>query len=74
MKSNCLFFAFKAWWRWRKKRAYVAFRKSDHITGLHWLVNYKGRWIHFQPRKPKERLAKAIIHKLYFEGYISRRD
>lgn len=76
-KSNCFFFALKAWFRWKNKGAYWAVRKlreERNWIGLHWLVNYKGRWIHFEPISPKETIIESAIHKLWYEGTIKRTD
>ena len=52
-RSNCALFAVRAWWRWRSSGAYLSIRKSRHITVWHWLVRYRGRWIHYEPIVPK---------------------
>ena len=73
-RSNCFVFAFLAWWRWRHRGAYFALRKSRHIAGWHWLVYYRGRWIHYEPRDPRKIWAAAAIHKVWYDGQIRRRD
>jgi len=73
-RSNCLVFAARAWWRWRKQGAYFALRRSRHISGLHWLVNHRGRWVHFEPVRPKAAWWLAVFDKLYYRGRIRRSD
>ena len=65
-------FALRAWIRWWP-HAYLSTRPSHHVTGLHWLVHYRGRFIHFAPRRPKG-MPAAILDKLYYDGIIRRRD
>ena len=67
-------FAAVAWWRWRDRGAYWALRKSRHIAGWHWLVNHRGRWIHYEPREPKATWLKAAAHKVWYVGTIKRGD
>ncbi len=33
-----------------------------------------GRWIHYEPRVPEVLLIRAAIHKLWYEGRITRDD
>lgn len=73
-RCNCLVFAALAWWRWRRRGAYFALRRSRHIAGLHWLVYYRGRWIHFDPLAPKQNMVAAAFHKLWYLGRIRRGD
>jgi hypothetical protein len=73
-RNNCLFFALAAWWRWRKKGAYLSWRLSRNITGLHWVVHYKGRVIHYEPINPKKTWFKAAIDKIWYRGKIHRTD
>ena len=73
-RSNCFVFAVGAWWRWRHRGAYWAVRQSRHIAGWHWLVNHRGRWIHFEPLEPRDGWLRAAIHKLWYDGHIKRGD
>jgi hypothetical protein len=76
-RSNCFVFALVLWWRWRRDpRAYLAWRRSLHITGLHWLVRHPryDRWLHWQPHIPKARWHRAMWHKLWYMGRITRDD
>lgn len=72
-RSNCLFFAVAAWWRWRKRGAYLSLRLSRHIAGWHYLVNHRGRWIHYEPVDPQP-LPQALWHKLWYIGRVRRSD
>lgn len=71
MRSNCLFFAIYCWWR---RGGYVAFRRSRHIGGLHflWSPDLK-RWVHYGPISP-QKMPYALIHKLWYRGKIKRGD
>jgi hypothetical protein len=76
-RSNCFVWAFVVWIKLvrRGERAYLCWRISDHITGLHWLVwhpRYR-RWIHYEPMTPK-RLPAAAWHKLLYHGRVKRGD
>jgi hypothetical protein len=74
VRSNCLLFALSAYWRWRKKGAYLCVRPSRHIAGWHWMVHYRGRFVHFSPDEPQPQWWIAVIHKLWFSGRIRRSD
>jgi hypothetical protein len=73
-RSNCFFFAFHAWWRWRKRGAYWWLRESRHIAGWHWGVHYRGRFIHYEPVAPKPQWWRASLHKIWYHGTIKRGD
>lgn len=72
-RSNCFVFALLAWWRWRRDGAYFAVRQSRHITGWHWLVYHRGRWVHFEPQRVLSGW-RAAAHKLWYRGYVRRGD
>lgn len=73
-RCNCFVFALLAWWRWRRKGAYWALRQSRHIAGWHWLVHYRGRWVHYEPIAPRPECWRAAVHKLWYRGRIVRGD
>ncbi len=33
-----------------------------------------GRWIHYEPKRPKEELVRAAVDKLWYAGHIARDD
>jgi hypothetical protein len=72
-RCNCFVFALAAWLRWRSQGAVWGVRNSRHITGLHWMVFHRGRWIHYEPLTPKS-MPQAAWHKLWYHGHIKRGD
>lgn len=74
MKGNCLFFALN---RWFKNGGYLVIRKSRHGFFPHfiWCKDLKDAEIeHFVPTDPKNVVIKALVHKLFFKGYIKKDD
>lgn len=74
-RSNCLFFAWKAWRRWG---GYFALRKVRHPSGVgwHWLVRHPrfDRWVGWEPHEYYESPMREALAKLWYPGRIARDD
>ena len=75
MKSNCLFFAVKKFY---KNGGYLAIRRSHFsrfIPHFIWVKDLKDAEIeHFQPEDPRTNFLMILIHKIYFKGTINKTD
>lgn len=74
MNSNCLIFVFLLWWRGRKRRAkyrqkgkkrrfYIAMRKSDSGNFPHFLWFEQGHIISYKPLSPIDRKCPPALFK-----------
>lgn len=74
MKTNCLIFALKKWF---KHGGYLIIRKSNHGYFPHflWSKDLKNAHVeHYVPIDPKRTLLRVLLHKILFEGYIKTHD
>lgn len=75
MKSNCLIFSFKKFY---KEGGYLIIRRSHYsrfIPHFMWSPDLKDAVIEqYVPVNPKHQLVKILFHKILFEGYIKTDD